>query len=560
MLLQACWPAGLDLGFGCADPTAYAALARVAALGKEVAEYRDRERHFREMYVCARDERAGNRGEIDSLKGELESARQQIAQYEQRLTYYENCNNPSSTMSLFNKKRKQFREVIKAKERAGTGGEAVSWDAGEESANKRKRPGPPKGHAGTSHSNKPEATVKVPFESCAECASSRVEQLRACTKLVSDLGADRIVHTVAFIVGEGVCLDCGAKSKARVGVLEGTSFGPRLLGIVDEYFHAGCTDQSISVLLERVHNFKTSPNAVLNGREALARSIIRHQKGQIMDELDRYPYVIMDETAFPRDGKKGEVWLAMVPTALWVSFEHTRSATVLYEKFGMLRGKVGVVDGYGAYKKFFRWIQRDWVHVVRHGEEACIRLADAAKAAAERDRAAAEAAFHRALEGYSDLHALRKTARATALAPFTIHDLTLAARGLSLAFADHKFSTELYNAAPDLFTFVWNKGVPDNTARVEVAVRDAVIRQRVVRNQMINYRGMERFSALVSFNHTCQLNGVWPCLGVRELCLNPPWNMFSGVPDRGPDWSLFDRWGLFARWPPPSQVKATHAA
>ena len=166
--------------------------------------------------------------------------------------------------------------------------------------------------------------------------------------------------------------------------------------------------------------------------------------------------------------------------------------------------------------------------MVRHGEEACIRLADAVKAAAERDRAAAEAAFYRALgEEYSDLHALRKTAQATALAPFTIHDLTLAARGLSLAFDDHKFSTELYNAAPDLFTFVWNKGVPDNTARVEVAVRDVVIRQRVVRNQMINNRGMERFSALTSFNHTCHLNGVWPCLGVRELCLNPSWNMFS---------------------------------
>lgn len=65
--------------------------------------------------------------------------------------------------------------------------------------------------------------------------------------------------------------------------------------------------------------------------------------------------------------------------------------------------------------------------------------------------------------------------------------------------------------------------------------------QRVVRNPMVNKRGREQFSALVSFNYTCQLNGVWPCRTARDLCLNPSWNMFSGVPDRGPYWSLFDR-------------------
>lgn len=63
-------------------------------------------------------------------------------------------------------------------------------------------------------------------------------------------------------------MDCGARSKAPTGVMEGTSFGPRLLGVADEYFHANCTDAAIAQLLERVHGFKTSPHAVLNVREA----------------------------------------------------------------------------------------------------------------------------------------------------------------------------------------------------------------------------------------------------------------------------------------------------
>ena len=67
---------------------------------------------------------------------------------------------------------------------------------------------------------------------------------------------------------------------------------------------------------------------------------------------------------------------------------------------------------------------------------------------------------------------------------------------------------------PDLFTFVWKKWMLDNTALVEVTIRDALVRQRNVRHQMTNKRA-GRFSALVSFNHTCELNGVWTCRAVR---------------------------------------------
>ena len=195
---------------------------------------------------------------------------------------------------------------------------------------------------------------------------------------------------------------------------------------------------------------------------------------------------------------------AVVPAALLVSFEHTRSAVVLEEAFGRLRGKTGVVDVYGPYKKFFLHIQRDWIRVVRHAEEARISLSKAAEGDA---RAAACAARDRAFEAYLDLIALRRAAQASALAPFTMRGFVLETRRLAGMF-DRKFGTELYNAAPDLFTFVWQRGVPDNTARAEVAMRDSVVRQRNARHQLVNKEGMARFSAQVSFNHTCELNGV----------------------------------------------------
>ena len=42
-----------------------------------------------------------------------------------------------------------------------------------------------------------------------------------------------------------------------------------------------------------------------------------------------------------------------------------------------------------------------------------------------------------------------------------------------------------------------------------------------VRHQMTK-KSRERFSAPVSFNHTCELNRVWLCKAVREICLDPP--------------------------------------
>ena len=542
--------AGVDPGLGmwpfgrhCA---CHALAARNAHLEAELGRCLDKIRYLEAMRGCEAEERARDRAAMASMRSDLEEAREKIAWQKRRLQYYEHRNNPSSTMSLHNKKLKKFKAGLKAKK-------SEAAEGGAEEPEKPRRMGPPEGHAGVSHSNKPERIVRIQFERCAKCSGARVEQRRTFTKLASDFGPDNKVHTVALVVGEGVCLDCGARSKAPTGVLEGTSFGPRLLGVVDEYFHANCTDAAIAQLLERVHGFRTSPNAVLNAREALADSLRRHQMAQIMAEFSKYAYVIADETFFAYLGEKGVIWVMLVPTAVLVSFEITRKAWVLEERFGWLCVKVVVADGYGPYKTFFVFIQRDWIHVLRHALDSLVRIADAAKEAKEKDRPRAEAARDLAECAYEDLHALRAAAHQTALAPFTVHDLVLEARRLAPMF-DPEFETELYNAAPDLFTFVWKKGVPDNTALVEVTIRDALVRQRNVRHQMTNKKGRERFSALVSFNHTCELNKVWPCRAVREICLEPPWNMFSQVPDRGPDWSIFEM------WPPPARRRAACAA
>ena len=111
---------------------------------------------------------------------------------------------------------------------------------------------------------------------------------------------------------------------------------------------------------------------------------------------------------------------------------------MLEERFGGLRVKVVVADGCGPYKTFFVFIQRDWVHVLRHAPDSLVHIADAATEAKEKDRPQAEAARDLAVCAHADLHALRAAAHQTALTPFTVHDLVLKAHRLAQMF-DHEF-------------------------------------------------------------------------------------------------------------------------
>lgn len=135
-----------------------------------------------------------------------------------------------------------------------------------------------------------------------------------------------------------------------------------------------------------------------------------------------------------------------MPTAVLVSFEITRAARVLEERFGWLCPKVVVAGGCGPYKTFFVLVRRDWIRVLPDAPDSLVRIAEAAKEAKENDRPRAEAARDLAECACEDLHALRVAAHQTALAPFTVHDLVLEARRLA-PMLDHEFETELYNAA-----------------------------------------------------------------------------------------------------------------
>ena len=95
------------------------------------------------------------------------------------------------------------------------------------------------GHAGASHGNKAERTVTLHVRKC-EGVRARVHlsELPSKVKMVYDFAADGAmrVECVAYVIERAACKKCGEISAADPPTIPGTSFGPRMLGFIEEYY------------------------------------------------------------------------------------------------------------------------------------------------------------------------------------------------------------------------------------------------------------------------------------------------------------------------------------
>ena len=300
-------------------------------------------------------------GEMESAMGKLQDDNARLkdenarlkkdnARLEARLAFYGSANMSSSTTSLYNAARKKFRkgrgekisgnpgEKIKGSSEGdgGNGGQDPDGGGGDGGREKTARIGPPAGHAGISHGNKPEFTVRHALKAgaCPECHVELVPARPTC-KLIRDLDERYATRTFTAVIEAAACPECGEKIKAPNPYLEGTSYGPVMLAVINALFARAVTDKDIAHLVRELFGVRTCTNAVTNARTAVSEylvliGMIARIKAAILCQI----WVQMDETVFKRgDGHRGYVWLACTPVAVFVWFAYNRSSTVLTEAF-----------------------------------------------------------------------------------------------------------------------------------------------------------------------------------------------------------------------------------
>ena len=509
-----------------------------------------------------KNENTNFKNENTDLKNEIDKLKKDNARLEARLAFYGSANMSSSTTSLYNAARKKFRkgrgekisgnpgEKIKGDSKAdekeddgGNGGQDPDGGSGDGGQEKTARIGPPAGHAGISHDNKPEFTVRHALKAgaCPECHVG-LSHVRPTCKMINDLDEYYAMRTFTAVIEAAACPECGEKIKAPNPYLEGTSYGPVMLAVINALFARAVTDEDIAHLVRELFGVRTCTNAVTNARTAVSEylvliGMIARIKAAILCQI----WIQMDETVFKRgDGHRGYVWLACTPVAVFVWFAYNRSSTVLTEHFGWLRGKPTVCDGMPGYPSALTdIIQRCFVHLLRKAEELAVKSGDPAD----------EARYDMMLELYEDAKGIK------ALAPFTRMDLSRRAHGIVTSYEDGKVRTHLLNALPDMFTFLSYPGMPPHNNDTERAIRDGIIPQRNSRHKTMNARGRKTLSMLLTFALTCAKQDVSPGRGLLECLLDPDWDLFERAGET--PYSLTDpdgsRYSLFKHLDPPSQ-------
>ena len=235
-----------------------------------------------------KNENANLKNENANLKNENARLKKDNARLEARLAFYGSANMSSSTTSLYNAARKKFRKG-RGEKISGNPGEKTKGDSkeGEESngsqdpdggdgrQGKAARIGPPAGHAGVSHGGKPEFTVRHALKAVA-CPGCHVELVpaRPTCKLIRDLDEYYTTRTFTAVIEAAACPECGEKIKAPNPYLEGTSYGPVMLAVINALFARAVTDEDIAHLVRELFGVRTCTNAVTNARTAVSEYMV----------------------------------------------------------------------------------------------------------------------------------------------------------------------------------------------------------------------------------------------------------------------------------------------
>ena len=418
--------------------------------------------------------------------------------------------------NLYTERRSKVNRDIKEIEEETAGELGTTLDAEREKAaagdGAGRAEGQCRGHAGSSHSNKPEEIVWHTRTRCPLCqAKGCLVRKSLLAKLVSDFFEDRMwIRTTCHMGVMYGCAACGGEVQPSLPGIRGTAFGKKALSLIVQLGGRKNVDADIAEMFGDMFDFTTGETTIWNARLA-ATDLLEHTMTIIRNALRTAKHLGIDETYYSCDGDSGYVWVVRTDRVTFVLAMSSRGEDVIEKYMSDLLHIPVTTDGYAPYLKHFKILQRCWAHILRAAEAAYVLL--------DRDdpmRAYYVDLYQRLLQIFRDA---KRVAAETAAAGGADH-LACArfeerVMDIVSAYGDHGFATTLEGAAPNLFTFLRHPGMPPTNNDTERDIRDAVVVQRKIRRRFVNARGRHVFSVIQSFNSTCRKLGLvpWRCMG-----------------------------------------------
>ena len=419
-----------------------------------------------------------------------------------RMKYYENANSPPSQNS----------------EPAGKAG-----DASRKPASEHKKSGREKGHPGSTNKPRSTFTVRHDPEKCENCGGKNITRGTSSEpRQVTEIRPMPKAETGTHVACDGMCGDCGHKVAAPdledLGVMiNGTSYGPRLVGTLIEWWHGGMSISAIRDTANNMFGLKTSKKTVINALDAGANRLLPECRC-IAESLADARYLKADETRYPIcdkcGGSTGYVWAAIGDDG--ADADHGRDTVVIHaavsrgapvlDHIAPYYSKPITCDGYVVYKSF-KTRQRCMAHIIREARF----LKEAHKKIPEL------VALHKSLQ---ELHHEAKLLQLQSDDAPMVDTGPMVAGVLAIASeydgyeVGKDYATYLRNAAPNMFIFVNHPGMQSTNNDTERVVRKVVL-SRKVRLRIVSVKGAKTFSTLM----TCLMTWKRRGLNIHEALL-----------------------------------------
>lgn len=400
-----------------------------------------------------------------------------IEELERRLLAYENAHTPPSR-----------------------GGGRNHYPKQEKSKNKV---GALKGHEGTTRKQpEPTETKKLELHSCPECKNLLGQPSKIERRVIEEIPEPQPLRVIEFFISHYHCKHCKKEVIAQDSELpkEGNLGNNLQAQIVLSKQEDRLPNRKIAQQLNRQYGLDLSPATILDVQRRVAKQL-ESEYDLIEENIRKSRRIHGDETGAKLNGKKH--WLSTFISQCFVLFLfHKRRETKVVENvLGRKYGGIITCDGWKAYKKVAKTIQRCWAHLLRD-----------AKFLAQKHEGQARVLYNSLCELFVQVKA-KKIKYEKAISQMKMF------LGIAKAHKElRKIAVLLHNGLEDWFTCLRYDDIELTNNKAERALREFVV-QRKIYSTYRSEEGMRTTGILMSALSSWKLQGKNP-LQMLKLTLS----------------------------------------
>jgi len=263
-----------------------------------------------------------------------------ILDLQKRLLAYENAHTPPSQQRKYPKREKSNNKV-----------------------------GAPKGHVGTTRPTpEPNRFEELKLITCPNC-NKQLGRLRSVKKkIIEDIPDPQPLIITEFTIPHYFCNHCNAEViPSHPGLPNEGRFGPNLQAqITLMKYEDRLPYRKIVQTLNRQYGLQLTPATILDITRRVADKLQAVYE-VIKEEVKKSKQIVADETGLKVQGKSFWLWVFISLNSVLFLIRKSRGQKPIKEALGTYNGKL-TCDGWQAYTKCVKLIQRCWVHLLRESK------------------------------------------------------------------------------------------------------------------------------------------------------------------------------------------------